>query len=276
MLPTRDRVSRLRRVSFALWVSCLACGENEPNQAVEVNGNAGAASVEDSSYAGNGAAEGECRSGQTRCHGELGFQRCTPEGAWGLAQTCAGYSEDGTSSYCLDQGTAEEPYAACVDPACWFWLASGLWHEGAVAGVCTGDSAIKPCNSGGIVLSERTCAGRCQTLAQLDGRALGYCVSECRDGEHECVSATEYRECAAGAWSATVSSCDAGQECQPIASGELREVRCASVCDPGTSRCSADRSAIETCDDQGAWQAAEPCALGRCISSGPVAQCQLE
>lgn len=272
MLPTL----RCSCVSFALWVSCLACGENEPKLAAAISGAAGASELDDSSYAGNAAVGAECRSGQTRCHGELGFERCTPEGAWGAAQTCAGYSENGTSSYCLDLGSTQEPYAACVDPACWYWHASGLWHEGAVVGVCGEDGSIRPCNSGAILLSARACEGACRVVSELDGRALGYCASECQAGERECTSSAQYRVCTEGAWSTTVERCDADTECQPVGGGALRDVRCDSMCDPGTSRCSADRAGIETCADSGAWLPAEPCALGRCIASGAVAQCQLE
>src|SRR6478752_4541382 len=35
---------------------------------------------DDYSYAGSSDENGKCRPGQTRCHGDLGFQRCTPDG----------------------------------------------------------------------------------------------------------------------------------------------------------------------------------------------------
>lgn len=269
----------------------MACGESAKPGVVESQGGdtgaeagaagaasdmaAGASGTPDSSYAGNGA-ESECRSGQTRCHGSLGFQRCTPEAVWGESQSCGGYSENGTSSYCITEDTEDGPWALCVDPACWWWRESGLGHEGLVAGACSGDSQIRPCNVGGILLAPTACDGSCRAVAKLDGRALGYCETSCIEGERECLAGPLYRECRAGVWSSEAQVCAGGETCQSLAGGESLDIRCGGACEAGTSRCSADGSTVESCDELGQWQAAAPCSLGRCVRSGAQAQCQTE
>lgn len=292
MFPTSLVNASTGCVSFALWVLCLACSEraqlgpiSDPSGETGADGGAagaasevaaGAAGTPDSSYAGNGA-ESECRPGQTRCHGSLGFQRCTPEAVWGKSQSCGGYSENGTSSYCITEETEDGPWALCVDPACWWWRDSGLGHEGLVAGACSGDSQIRPCNAGGILLAARACDGACRVVAQLDGRALGYCEASCVDGERECLAGPLYRECRAGVWSSETMACADGETCQALAGSESLEIRCGGACEAGTSRCSADGSTVEGCDELGQWQAAAaPCSLGRCVRSGAQAQCQTE
>ncbi|HEX2881858.1 MAG TPA: hypothetical protein VHO25_20170, partial [Polyangiaceae bacterium] len=71
---------------------------------------------------------GLCIPGVPRCHGDFGYQQCEQDGTWGAPHSCAGYSSDGTSSYCvMTPGTeTNEPWAACVDPACWYWITRGF------------------------------------------------------------------------------------------------------------------------------------------------------
>jgi hypothetical protein len=293
MFPTPRWSARAWCVSFALVVSCLACDETAKSTAfvgaggerASLEGSAGAdlnedaagapTGVDDSSYAGN-IGEEECRPGQTRCHGVLGFQRCTPEATWGESQTCAGYSENGTSSYCITTDGGDGPWAACVDPACWWWLESGLEHEARGAGVCTGENELRPCNAGGILLAPERCDGFCRTVGEIDGRALGYCETTCQEGERECLGGSLYRECDAGTWSTRVVACADGVACQPLGHVASSDIKCGGACDPGTSRCNAAGDAVEMCDERGGWQAPTRCLLGRCFRSGPQAQCQME
>ena len=245
---------------------------------MEAAGQAGASPSipDDSSYAGNASADAECRSGQTRCHGLLGFQRCTPDNVWGTAQSCGGYSENGTSSYCavFDAGDGT-PYAACGDPACWWWHESGLDADQERSGVCVGADQVRRCVAG-VLRHPEACAGTCQRVGELDGRVLGYCVDVCQTGERECLGGALYRECKAGRWFTDAQICPDGAECQPLAEGEHPDIKCGGACQAGTSRCSEDRSAIEKCGEQGEWSPELPCVLGRCVGSAAQAQCQTE
>jgi hypothetical protein len=234
----------------------------------------GTSTVDDSSYAGEG--EGECRSGQTRCHGQLGFQRCTPDGVWGASQSCGGYSENGTSSYCglFDAGDGSL-WAACVDPACWWWKQSGLASEDAAAGVCVGTEQVRRCVAG-ILRAPEACDGACRPVGELDGRVLGYCEAACQDGDRECLGGALYRECVLGRWSTEAQSCADGALCQPLAQSAQLDIKCGGACEAGTSRCTEDGSAVEHCREERVWEPAPACALGRCVQSGAQAQCQTE
>lgn len=305
MFPT----SRVRRLvcccAGALVCSAAACDENgektpgndavagassvEAGAAGELNtaaaGVAGAHATEgpvggssaqdDSSYAGNNSAVGECRSGQTRCHGQLGFQSCTPDGVWGATQSCGGYSVNGTSSYCalFEQGDGP-PWAACVDPACWWWKQSGLDPTEEVGGICAGNSQVRVCR-GGILGRPTACTGTCQRVGEIDGRELGYCASSCNEGDRECLGGSLYRECLAGEWSTVARVCADGALCQPLAQSERPDIKCGGACEAGTSRCSADGASLEVCED-GAWAAKPACMLGRCVQAAAQAQCQTE
>jgi hypothetical protein len=241
-------------------------------------GQAGASpsATDDSSDAGNDSADDECRSGQTRCHGQLGFQRCTPDNVWGPAQSCGGYSENGTSSYCavFDAGDGT-PYAACGDPACWWWHESGLDALQEHAGVCIGTEQLRRCVAG-VLRQPEACAGTCQRVAELDGRVLGYCADVCQDGERECLGGSLYRECVAGRWTTEAQSCADGAECQPLAQNALPDIKCGGACEVGTSRCAEAGTAIESCSEQHEWLQQPPCMLGRCVQAAAQAQCQTE
>ncbi len=236
---------------------------------------AGSSAQDDSSYAGNDSADGECRSGQTRCHGQLGFQSCTPDNVWGASQSCGGYSVNGTSSYCalFDQGDGP-PWAACVDPACWWWKQSALDDEQELGGVCVGNSQVRVCK-GGVLGRPQDCAGSCQRVGEIDGRVLGYCASSCSEGDRECLSGSLYRECVHGVWSTSAKVCDDGAVCQPLANGAHPDIKCGGACEAGTSRCSADASRVEVCEG-GAWAPKPACLLGRCVRAAAQAQCQTE
>jgi hypothetical protein len=245
------------------------------NDAGGASSSAGSSAVDDSSYAGNDSADGECRSGQTRCHGQLGFQRCTPENVWGASQSCGGYSENGTSSYCAVFDSGGGPWAACVDPACWWWKESGLGTEDDKPGVCVGTDQVRRCVAG-ILRQPEACAGGCRRVAELDGRVLGYCEAACDDGARECLGGALYRECVDGSWSTDARTCADGALCQPLALSLRPDIKCGGACESGTSRCADDGLAVERCSDAQEWISASPCALGRCVSSGAQAQCQTE
>jgi len=235
--------------------------------------NAGAAGAADSAYAGSGG-DG-CRSGQTRCLGQLGYQRCTPDGVWGASESCGGYSENGTSSYCgtIDDGSG--PWAACIDPACWWWLQSGTALSDERAGVCVAPDKVRPC-VGGFLTEPVACDGRCRPVSELDGRAIGYCHPGCAEGERECLGGALYRECVAGRWSSQARSCADGEPCQPLSSGPRSDIKCGGACEAGTSRCSLDGASVEHCTDAKQWEGGAPCMLGRCVASAAQAQCQTE
>ena len=233
----------------------------------------GAPAVDDSSYAGAG--DTECRSGQTRCLGQLGFQRCTPDGVWGATQSCGGYSENGTSSYCAAFDTGGGLWAACVDPACAWWHESGLDTGDKHPGVCVGDDEIRPCISG-ILRQAEKCVGRCEAIGKLDGRALGYCNAVCAEGARECLGGALYRVCQDGRWSTEAEACKDGAECLPLAHSDYPDIKCGGACETYTSRCNADGSSISVCSEAGAWEDQPACLLGHCVQSGPNAQCQTE
>ena len=255
----------------AAGVGGEASGEGGTDAAV-----GGAPAVDDSSYAGAGeAGAGECRSGQTRCHGQLGFQRCTPDGVWGPAQSCGGYSENGTSSYCAAFDTGDGLWAACVDPACAWWHESGLDTGDKHPGVCVADDQIRSCIAG-ILRQPEACAGVCQRIGELDGRVLGYCDAECGEGARECLGGALYRVCENGRWATDARVCDDGAECLPLSHSTQPDIKCGGACEAFTSRCSADGSAVSVCNEAGEWEDKPACALGRCVQSGANAQCQTE
>jgi hypothetical protein len=82
-----------------------------------------------------------------------------------------------------------------------------------------------------------------------------------------------YRTCVKGRWGAP-AACDGA--CNPVGAGAMPDIRCGGKCDPGTSRCRADLSAVELCSPEGAWVLDKTCALGRCRAAGPQAQCEAE
>ena len=251
--------------------------DDAANGGASAANDAGTSAADDSSYAGNNSADGECRSGQTRCHGQLGFQRCTPDSIWGPAQSCGGYSENGTSSYCaVFDGGDGTPWAACVDPACWWWQNSGLDPAEQRGGVCVAADQLRRCRAGILLRAPETCVGACQRVGQLDGRALGYCDTECRDGDRECLGGALYRECVKGRWSTTAQTCVDGAACQPLATSPHPDIKCGGACEAGSSRCVEDGSGSETCSAAHEWVKASPCLLGRCVQAAAQAQCQTE
>lgn len=302
MFPT-SRLLILVSCGACLFASLVsACSENPAAQAVggagESTTNGGAAGQEgadvgavagdssggknsdpsntdDYSYAGSGGEDGKCRPGQTRCHGELGFQRCTPDGMWGASQSCGGYSDNGTSSYCAVVDDGGGPWAACIDPACWWWLKNGAELGDGRTGVCVGSDQVRPCEASSLSRPQQ-CAGLCRRVGEIDGRVLGYCDDACVEGERECLTGPLYRECVNGRWSTTPRACDAGEACQPLALGAHADIQCGGDCAPGTSRCGAEGASVERCSDDGTWEAPVECLLGRCVHDGAQAQCQTE
>jgi hypothetical protein len=220
---------------------------------------------------------GACIPGVPRCHGDFGYQMCEQDGTWGPPHNCSGYSSDGTSSYCVTTvaSPGSDPWAACVDPACWYWISRGFIPGPTQVGICTSSTTIRQCNGGG-TLSTETCVGVCTQVAVLDGRALGYCSDQCIEGARECLGGAAYRECQGGRWLAEIEICESGETCNPVGGGEIPEVRCGGDCDPGTSRCSADGASIESCSEQKTWEPGQACLVGTCRPAGPQAQCQTE
>jgi hypothetical protein len=145
--------------------------------------------------------------------------------------------------------------------------------DGEHAGVCTPDGGFEACRPDGTLSSRVGCEGTCVTVAVINGSHVGFCRPECRDGEQECLFGPLYRECQAGRWLRTPSSCEDGAICQPLADGPVPRVSCDSTCTPGTSRCSAARDAIEHCDDSGQFGQGQACASGVCQSKGVQAYC---
>lgn len=220
---------------------------------------------------------GACVPGVPRCHGDFGYQQCEQDGTWGPPHSCAGYSSDGTSSYCVTTvaSSGADPWAACVDPACWYWITRGFIPGSTVVGICTSSTTIRQCSGGG-TLSNTTCEGVCTQVGVLDGRALGYCTEQCAEGARECIGGALYRECQDGRWLAAAQLCPGGETCNPVASGAIPEVRCGGACDPDTSRCASDGANVEVCNQDQVWEAGQVCTVGTCHPAGPQAQCQAE
>ncbi|HEX4405892.1 MAG TPA: hypothetical protein VH560_13740 [Polyangia bacterium] len=218
--------------------------------------------------------DGPCQPGLPRCFGDFGYQICQQDGTWGSSQTCAGYSMNGTTSFCAEIPMATPDggtWGTCVDPACWYWLGRGALSGATPVGVCEPDGTIDQCDSGG-TLSVHACAGTCTQVATLDGRAIGYCAPACEDGARECLGGPFYRACANGRWGAP-QTC-AASACNPVATGAVPDTRCGGTCDRGTSRCSDDLGAVESCGADGAWTVDRTCLLGRCVPAGAQAECE--
>ena len=229
----------------------------------------------DAGDGGYGNPDGPCMPGVPRCHGDFGYQMCEQDGTWGESHSCAGYSSNGTTSYCaeipMDGGGT---WATCVDPACWYWLGRGALGGPTPVGICQPDGTINACSPGG-TLTPEPCNGVCTRVTTLDGRDVGSCAAACEDGARECLGGAFYRVCAGGTWSAAPATC-AGGTCNPLATGARPDIRCGGACDPGTSRCRADGAAVEACTPGGTWTADRTCLLGRCRPAGPQAECETE
>ena len=166
-------------------------------------------------------------------------------------------------------------YAACVDPACWYWNVAGLLDDSHRVGVCAPDGGFMACSSGGTLASSSECAGGCVTVTVINGKSVGFCRAECEDGAQECLGGPLYRECVLGRWQRSAKVCEGGSRCQPLADTPLPRIQCGDACTPGTSRC-ASKSALERCGDDGVFEAAEECARGVCQSKGVQAYCASE
>jgi hypothetical protein len=228
----------------------------------------------DATDGGYGNPDGPCTPGVPRCHGDFGYQMCQQDGTWGESNSCAGYSSNGTTSFCaeipMDGGGT---WATCVDPACWYWLGRGALGGSTPVGICQPDGTIRPCLAGGTVAPAAPCDGVCTQVTTLDGRAVGYCAPACKDDARECLGDVFYRVCAQGRWSPDVGNC--GQPCIPVATGARPDIRCGGACDPGTSRCGTPDS-VEVCVPGGTWKTDRTCLLGRCRPAGPQAECETE
>jgi hypothetical protein len=223
------------------------------------------------------AGDGPCTPGVPRCHGDFGYETCEQDGGWSESHSCAGYSSNGTTSYCAELPTETgAPWATCIDPTCWYWWRRGLLAatpDGSSVGICLPDGTINKCSPGG-TLAVAACGGACSRVATLDGRALGFCAPACATGARECLGGPFYRACVNGRWDTTVRTC-AGA-CNPLATGAVPDLRCGGACEPGTSRCRADGAAIEVCADDATWKLDKVCTLGRCRPAGPQAECEAE
>ena len=274
--------SRALAVILPLGLALAGCGGAPGGGATDAGADharddAADVSVTDAGDVADGYADdGPCQPGLPRCFGDFGYQVCLQDGTWGAAQTCAGYSMNGTTSFCAEIPMSTPgggAWGTCVDPACWYWQGRGALGGATPVGVCQPDGTINRCDSGGTLAIE-PCAGVCTQVGTLDGRALGYCARACEDGARECLGGPFYRTCANGRWGAP-DACTAGA-CSPVATGALPDTRCGGVCDRGTSRCSADTGAIESCGDGGAWTVDRTCLLGRCVPAGAQAECETE
>jgi len=223
-------------------------------------------SADGAAYSGDAG----CQPGVARCHGNFGYQMCMDDGTWGTSISCAGYSANGTSSYCV----TIDNWGYCVDPACWYWITHGFDPAAAAVGICAADGTFSRCGTGG-TLAPFVCAAGCTQAGALDGRALGYCNVPCAEGAQECLGGPLYRVCTGGKWSDSPAQCPGGQMCHPLATGAVPQIECGGACDPGTSRCAADAGGVESCT-AGQWVAGSACLLGRCVQAGPQAQCQAE
>jgi hypothetical protein len=237
----------------------------------------GAPDATDGSY---GNPDGPCVPGVPRCHSDFGYQMCEQNGTWSESHSCAGYSTNGTTSYCAEipvegggASTSTSTWATCVDPACWYWLGRGALGGAITVGVCESDGTMQACGGGG-TLAAATCDGVCTRVTTLDGRAVGYCAAACADGARECLGGPFFRTCVKGRWSAA-AACD-GQTCNPVATGSVPDVRCGGACAPGTSRCRTDLLAVEVCKPDGTWVEDRACLRGRCRPAGPQAECETQ
>ena len=157
-----------------------------------------------------------------------------------------GISENGTSSYCVAiPDPSGQAWAACVDPACWYWITKGFLREGSrSAFVCPMDRSNDvapaarchgPCATACARRSARSMAARSATAVRLASR-VRESVSEVRPFASVTMVAGAIHR-------ARVRT---ARRCNPTSSGPLPDVRCGDMCDPGTSRCSSDRDSIRS------------------------------
>ena len=272
----------MRALALGLLCVTLGCtGSSDPGRSPAPAAAGGDECSESSAGQGNGGGSGadgtagadplSCTSGDTRCQGPTGYQQCTPDGEWGGPQSCQGYGE---MNHCAVVSAGyDTPWAACVDPACWYWKSAGLTGQQGLVGVCLADGGFRACNDGGILEDASECAGGCVSVGEINGLSLGFCRPECEDGAAECLGGPLYRECSGGRWLRTAKRCESGTTCQPIGESALPRIACGDTCTPGTTRCAARSNGIEHCAEDGQFEAAEPCAIGVCQSKGLQAYC---
>src|SRR5271166_4488190 len=94
--------------SVGLALRLLACGGGP------AGGSSGSATGDGGSADGPAyMGDGGCQPGVPRCQGDFAYQMCADDRTWGTSLSCAGYSANGTSSYCV----TIDNYGYCVDPA---------------------------------------------------------------------------------------------------------------------------------------------------------------
>jgi hypothetical protein len=233
----------------------------------------------------------ECTKGAERCASDAltgvndGVQTCGDDGKWGPVKSCnSGAASQLQCALARNPDASQLPKAVCAEPICqWVWNNPTVGAQGACEG-----SELRKCKADGKLTDADSCeSGVCRILRSVitaDGRAPGACNSEtqCKDGEEECVNASEiatprYRTCQNGAWSVELQTCKSDALCYTGRDdkGERRAL-CGAQCSPGTRRCSDD-GMLEVCDENGRFGAGSFCDLGACKPLGNQdAACVLE
>lgn len=122
---------------------------------------------------------GVCTRGVPRCVDAEHYRPCQDNGQWGEVRSCAGYAERGGGGNCADLPTAEgEPWAVCMEPACWHWLQRGEPVPGASVGICNTDQEVRPCREVGTFSRAVACSDACTRITTEDGVELGYCTPQ--------------------------------------------------------------------------------------------------
>jgi hypothetical protein len=235
----------------------------------------------------------ECVPGEVRCafdaSGIDSTQECQEDGTWGPAEDCGLIEYEGEETYsgvCVP-GHAGGPTvgttnARCVDPVCAQWDAMtspfyGLPAE--VVGACTQDGLFRACNEDGFLEDPEECdSGTCAdwyggTLPQAGGQFVGFCQTECVDGEKQCFNGNAIQTCVDGEWSLELEICDADVSCYGYDTGNGYYGAICGECAPNTTLCNEGGTGIITCNEDGEIEEDE-CTYGSCVTNGEFAHCE--
>ena len=200
-----------------------------------------------------------CGDGQSCVEGTCRVQTCEP-GSF----TCDG----DTVLACDETGTAQVGLACSATPEC----ADAEFGCGCADGVCE----VRICDPGA-----SACVGPGYRTCREDG--LGFLpVVTCESGTSCIAGACLANTCSSGAQSCsgdTLLTCtstgtgylerDCAAESSTCVSTGASTAQCRSrVCEPRSTRCSADQRSVVTCDEQGLTEATAACPAGDYCSGG--------
>ncbi len=218
-----------------------------------------------------------CTPGTTQCAPDgSGVQTCSLTGTWGTSAPC-----DPTQGLvCGTSPTTGDAY--CGTPVCF---------TGA-AGACTSTGQFEACSPTFVLATTGVACPpgeTCLTETGLLAGAIqpGACTATCVAPSASCIAGGIAQCTADGTWGAP-SSCTGAADggtlltCQAFTAASGQPSAVCGVCSPGTHQCSGSPDGlgnppdIQTCGDNGLWNAPAACQTGTCQANNGDFSCLAE